>query len=251
MRNIYLLLFSLCFFTISLSQQTITFNYTGAVQTWVVPPCVYNITATVAGAKGGGPTGGAGATITGNIAVTPGQTIYIYCGGMGTQGSNSGGWNGGGTGQSSAGNFGYSSYGGGGATDLRINGQALNNRVIVAGGGGGRGGGSSQVCGGNANCTNGAQGCNTYGAGGGGGTQFSGGNGGAPWAGVPPGGQAGTLGQGGQGGPWSTASGGGGGGGYYGGGGGGNDGCCTGANGGGGGGGGAFPFPPGGYLAGG
>jgi len=251
MRNIYLLLFSLCFFTISLSQQTITFNYTGAVQTWVVPPCVYNITATVAGAKGGGPTGGAGATIIGNIAVTPGQTIYIYCGGMGTQGSNSGGWNGGGTGQSSAGNFGYSSYGGGGATDLRINGQVLNNRVIVAGGGGGRGGGSSQVCGGNANCTNGAQGCNTYGAGGGGGTQFSGGNGGSPWAGTPPGGQAGTLGQGGQGGPWSTASGGGGGGGYYGGGGGGNDGCCTGANGGGGGGGGSSLMPAGGSCVGG
>ncbi|MBM3165427.1 MAG: gliding motility-associated C-terminal domain-containing protein [Bacteroidetes bacterium] len=232
------------------SQTTVNFNYTGAVQTWIVPPCVYNITAVVAGAKGGGPSGGNGARITGNIAVTPGQTLYIYCGGMGTQGSNSGGWNGGGTGHASGGNFGYSSYGGGGASDIRINGQALANRVIVAGGGGGRGGGSWQVCGGTANCINGAQGCNTYGAGGGGGTQFSGGNGGAPWAGVPPGGQAGTLGQGGQGGPWSTASGGGGGGGYYGGGGGGNDGCCTGANGGGGGGAGSSLMPAGGSCLG-
>ena len=246
MKYFILLLLSFCFLGHSMAQQTVNFNYTGAVQTWIVPPCVYNITAVVAGAKGGGPSGGNGARITANIAVTPGQTLYIYCGGMGTQGSNSGGWNGGGTGHASGGNFGYSSYGGGGATDIRINGQALANRVIVAGGGGGRGGGSSQVCGGTANCINGAQGCNTYGAGGGGGTQFSGGNGGAPWAGVPPGGQAGSLGQGGQGGAWSTASGGGGGGGYYGGGGGGNDGCCTGANGGGGGGAGSSLMPAGG-----
>ena len=246
MKNFILLLLSTSLLFEVFGQQTITFNYTGAVQTWIVPPCVYNITAVVAGAKGGGPSGGNGARITANIAVTPGQTLYIYCGGMGTQGSNSGGWNGGGTGHASGGNFGYSSYGGGGATDIRINGQALANRVIVAGGGGGRGGGSWQVCGGTANCINGAQGCNTYGAGGGGGTQFSGGNGGAPWAGVPPGGQAGSLGQGGQGGAWSTASGGGGGGGYYGGGGGGNDGCCTGANGGGGGGAGSSLMPAGG-----
>ena len=240
------LLFILIFISNFHAQQPPTFNYTGGVQTWVVPPCVYNINVIAAGAKGGGPTGGNGARITANIAVTPGQTLYIYVGGMGTQGSNSGGWNGGGTGHASGGNFGYSSYGGGGASDIRINGQALNNRVIVAGGGGGRGGGSSQVCGGNANCSNGAQGCNTFGAGGGGGTQFSGGNGGTPWAGTPPGGQAGSLGQGGQGGPWNTASGGGGGGGYYGGGGGGNDGCCTGGNGGGGGGGGSSLIPPGG-----
>jgi len=42
---------------------TITFNYTGAVQTWTVPPCVYNISVIVAGAKGGGTTGGNGARI--------------------------------------------------------------------------------------------------------------------------------------------------------------------------------------------
>jgi len=142
--------------------------------------------------------------------------------------------------------FGQGAWGGGGASDIRIGGIALANRVIVAGGGGGRSGGSSPVCGGAANCQNGAPGCNTFGFGGGGGTQVAGGAGGTPWAGVPPGGSAGTLGVGGQGGFWQDASGGGGGGGFYGGGGGGNDGCCSGANGGGGGGGGSSLMPAGG-----
>jgi len=105
------------------SQTTVTFNYTGAVQTWIVPPCVYNINTVVAGAKGGGTNGGNGARITANIAVTPGQTLYIYCGGMGIQGANSGGWNGGGTGHNSTGSSTYRSWGGGGASDIRINGQ--------------------------------------------------------------------------------------------------------------------------------
>ena len=227
--------------------QSITFNYTGAVQTWTVPPCVFTINVVVAGAKGGGANGGNGARITANIAVTPGQILNIYCGGMGTSGNNSGGWNGGGTGfASNPANAAYNSWGGGGASDIRIGGTALANRVIVAGGGGGRSGGSSPVCGGAANCNNGAAGCNTYGQGGQGGTQAAGGAGGTPWAGTPPGGSPGTLGNGGQAGLWQTASGGGGGGGYYGGGGGGNDGCCTGANGGGGGGAGSSLVPAGG-----
>jgi|688.fasta_scaffold00017_23 hypothetical protein len=240
---------SIFLFFISLSQtQTVTFNYTGAVQTWVVPPCVTSINVVAAGAKGGGAIGGNGARITATIAVTPGQTLNIYVGGMGTCGNNSGGWNGGGTGYASnPANVTYNSCGGGGATDIRIGGTALANRVIVAGAGGGKGGGSNtNTPGGGALCNNGANGGNTFGAGGGGGTQVAGGNGGAPWAGTPPGGQAGTLGQGGNGGFWQTASGGGGGGGRYGGGGGGNDGCCTGANGGGGGGGGSSLVPVGG-----
>jgi len=231
-----------------LSQSTtLTFNYTGNIQTWVVPPCVTSINVVAAGAKGGGNLGGNGARITATLNVTPGQIINIYVGGMGSCGNNSGGWNGGGTGwASNPTNALYNSCGGGGASDIRIGGTALANRIIVAGGGGGKSGGSSPVCGGAANCLNGLPGCNTYGIGGGGGTQILGGTGGAPWAGTPPGGQAGTLSQGGNGGFWSTASGGGGGGGYYGGGGGGNDGCCTGANGGGGGGGGSSLMPAGG-----
>jgi gliding motility-associated-like protein len=225
-------------------QSPVTFNYTGNVQTWIVPPCVTTINVTVAGAKGGGTNGGNGAVITGSLAVTPGQVLNIYCGGMGTQGAASGGWNGGGTGHNSTGSTTYRSWGGGGASDIRIGGTALANRVVVAGGGGGRSGGSTPVCGGAGGGTVGTAGCSTFGAGGGGGTQTAGGNGGAPWAGTPPGGSPGTLGIGGQGGYWQTASGGGGGGGRYGGGGGGNDGCCTGANGGGGGGGGSSLLPP-------
>jgi len=233
-----------------LYSQTVTFNFTGGQQQWVVPAGVFSVNFTVAGAKGGGFNGGNGAIITKTCySVTPGQTLYIYVGGMGIQGGTSGGWNGGGTGHNSTGSSTYRSWGGGGGTDIRSGGTALLNRFIVAGGGGGRSGGSSPVCGGAANCNNGAQGCSTYGTGGGGGTQGSGGNGGTPWAGTPPGGQAGFLGQGGQGGYWQTASGGGGGGGYYGGGGGGNDGCCTGGNGGGGGGGGSSLVPVGGTCA--
>ena len=226
---------------------TITFNFTGAMQTWTVPPCVFTINVIVAGAKGGGANGGSGARISAPLNVTPGQILNIYVGGMGTQGNASGGWNGGGTGFASTnGNVAYSSWGGGGASDIRIGGTALANRVIVGGGGGGRSGGSSPVCGGASNCNNGAAGCNTYGQGGQGGTQVAGGAGGTPWAGTPPGGSPGTLGNGGQAGLWQTASGGGGGGGFYGGGGGGNDGCCTGANGGGGGGAGSSLVPAGG-----
>jgi len=238
-----LVIIFLCFFTHS---QTVTFNFTGSVQTWTVPAGVTSVNLTVAGAKGGGSNGGNGAVITKNcFSVTPGQVLNIYVGGMGTQGANSGGWNGGGTGHTTA-TVAYRSWGGGGASDIRIGGTALANRVIVAGGGGGRGGGSSPVCGGAANCNNGAAGCSTFGIAGGGGTQTAGGVGGTPWAGTPPGGSPGTLGQGGQGGFWQTASGGGGGGGLYGGGGGGNDGCCTGANGGGGGGAGSSLVPAGG-----
>jgi gliding motility-associated-like protein len=209
---------------------------------------VYEVCADVRGAKGGGVNGGNGARINACIAVQPGDILYLYVGGMGTQGAASGGWNGGGTGQASQGN-GQASWGGGGASDIRIGGQALANRVVVAGGGGGRSGGSSPVCGGAANCVNGANGCNTFGFGGGGGTQVAGGNGGAPWAGTPPGGAVGgnpTQNTGGAGGFWFDASGGGGGGGFFGGGGGGNDGCCSGANGGGGGGAGSSLMPAGG-----
>src|SRR5574343_336201 len=246
-NSIYLsTLFSFILSSFSVLGQSVTFNYTGAMQTWTVPPCVTYINVIVAGAKGGGNTGGNGARISATLNVTPGQVLNIYAGGQGGCGNSSGGWNGGGTGwASSPANSAYNSCGGGGASDIRIGGTALANRVIVAGGGGGKSGGSGNVAGGAANCNNGAAGTSTFGAGGGGGTQTSGGTAGAPWAGTPPGGSSGTLGIGGQGGFWQTASGGGGGGGYYGGGGGGNDGCCTGANGGGGGGGGSSLVPAG------
>jgi gliding motility-associated-like protein len=237
--------------SVDAQSQSVTFNYTGNVQTWTVPPCVNSIQVFVAGAKGGGINGGNGVVLNSTLTVSSGQVLNIFVGGIGNQGNNSGGYNGGGTGYASSdGNINYASWGGGGASDIRISGTALTNRIIVAGGGGGRSGGSSPVCGGAANCLDGGQGCSTFGTGALGGTQFAGGAGGTPWASTPPGGSPGALGVGGQAGYWQTASGGGGGGGYYGGGGGGNDGCCTGANGGGGGGGGSSLLPPGGTCLG-
>jgi len=221
-----------------------TFNFTGQVQTYTVPPCVTQLQVVVRGAKGGGTNGGNGSQLTGTLNVTAGQVLEIRVGGQGTLGNNSAGFNGGGTGHAAS-NAAWHSGGGGGASDIRTTPYALNNRIVVAAGGGGRGGGSDAVGGAFAACPNGQQGSNTYGTGGSGGTQTAGGAGGTPWAGTPPGGTAGTLGVGGQGGLWGTASGGGGGGGLYGGGGGGNDGCCTGANGGGGGGSGSSLVPVG------
>jgi gliding motility-associated-like protein len=230
------------FITIShfFSQTTVTYNFTGGVQNFVVPPCVTSLSVTVAGADGGGALGGNGAIVTSTFAVTPGQTIGMIVGGSG--GSPGGGYNGGGSGYASTdGNTSYNSSSGGGATNLTINGV----NYIIAAGGGGAGGGSGIVAGGAGGCATGVTGSSTFGGGATGGTQVSGGIGGTPWAATPPGGQNGSLGQGGNGGLWQTASGGGGGGGYYGGGGGGNDGCCTGANGGGGGGGGSSLVPAG------
>jgi len=238
----FILFTTALFITIShlFSQTTVTYNFTGGVQNFVVPPCVTSLSVTVAGADGGGALGGNGAIVTATFAVTPGQTIGMIVGGSG--GSPGGGYNGGGSGYASTdGNTSYNSSSGGGATNLTINGV----NYIIAAGGGGAGGGSGIVAGGAGGCATGVTGSSTFGGGATGGTQVSGGIGGTPWAATPPGGQNGSLGQGGNGGLWGTASGGGGGGGYYGGGGGGNDGCCTGANGGGGGGGGSSLVPAG------
>lgn len=236
------IVFSTLFGLVGFSQSTTeTFNFTGGIQTWTVPQCVTSIDVVVAGAEGGGVSGGDGAVVSMTITVTPGQVIEMNVGGQGVAGGP--GYGGGGTGHLSynPANANWNSYGGGGATTLTIGGSPY----IIAAGGGGTGGGSNNVAGGAGGCATGVTGTSTFGSGGGGGTQVSGGAGGVPWAGTPPGGSPGALGQGGQGGIWDTASGGGGGGGYYGGGGGGNDGCCTNANGGGGGGGGSSLVPAG------
>lgn len=207
-----------------LAQLSVTesFGFTGGMQTWVVPPGVTSIEVDAQGAQGGtafnGGIGGPGGRVQATLAVTPGETLYLFVGGVGQSGAGTapilGGYNGGAGGSGSSG---FAGGGGGGATDIRIGGTALGNRVLVAGGGGGAGQDGGP--------TNG-------GAGGGlvGGTAAPGNNGstveatgGTQSAGGAPGnlfglfGSAGSLGQGGAPGP-SFA--GGGGGGYYGGGGG-------------------------------
>jgi uncharacterized protein YhjY with autotransporter beta-barrel domain len=119
------------------------FGFTGGEQTTTVPAGVNSITVYLSGAQGGagrsgagtiggspnspGGTGGLGGRVRGTLAVTPGATLSIWVGGQGSQAVNPGG-----IGQGVDGI-------GGGATDLRVGGNAIGNRVGIAGGGGGGG----------------------------------------------------------------------------------------------------------------
>lgn len=118
-----------------------TFDFTGAMQTITVPSCLTHAKIQVYGAQGGnakiGGTGGLGGYAEGILTVAPGSVLNVFVGGQN-------GYNGGGTG----GRDGNTTYGGtdgtlapsgGGASDVRVNGTALADRVIVAGGGGGAG----------------------------------------------------------------------------------------------------------------
>ncbi|MCC6371030.1 MAG: T9SS type A sorting domain-containing protein [Bacteroidia bacterium] len=178
----------------NLSAQVIqTFTYTGAVQSFTVPSCVNQITITAKGAQGGTNaantvTGALGGMATGVLTVTPGNILNIYVGGI--NGYNGGGAAGVCSGCSSAGG-GI----GGGASDVRLNGTALANRIIVGAGGGGAGGDRVPSCG--------------RGAGGGGGAGYYGGGGGAGWPGSVSGStvaSGGSQASGGTGGTSSTAS---------------------------------------------
>jgi hypothetical protein len=185
------------------AQITLTYTYTGALQTFTIPSCVTNVTIDAKGAQGAinstsTTTGGLGGAAYGILNVSAGDVLYITVGGMS-------GFGGGGLGGVSpcttagGGN-------GGGASDIRVNGNALANRVIVAAGGGGGGGDRIGGCG---RGTGGGGGGGYFGGGGGagygtttvptGGTQSAGGNGGAAYgAGIS--GVAGASGVGGDGG---------------------------------------------------
>jgi gliding motility-associated-like protein len=249
MRKIFSLfiLISILIVQNGFSQTTVTYNFTGGNQTFVVPPCVTSISLTVAGADGGGAGGGNGAVVTGTIAVTPGQILQISVGGSGSIGAGSGGFGGGGTGRG-ANSGANASGGGGGATSVSVSPFALANRIIVAGGGGGMGGGTTDAAGGAGGCGTGSTGVASFGGGGTGGTQSSGGTGGNPWGGGNTG-SSGSLGLGAAGAIDNcnnNSPGGGGGGGYYGGGSGGADCFASAPYGGGGGGGGSSLVPAGG-----
>jgi hypothetical protein len=195
---------------------TKTFNYTGGQQTWVVPACVVSVTVEVWGAQGGGSNGGEdgglGGYAKGTLAVTAGETLYLYVGGKG-QNQSSGGWNGGGDGAQYGG-------GGGGGTDIRQAGTSLHERVVVGGGGaGGQTGGPDHGWGGNGGGLTGATGGSNQGwTAGGGGSQNGGGSAGSKCS-------AGSFGLGGSNASYHVS---GGGGGWYGG------GCSYAAGGGGG-----------------
>jgi hypothetical protein len=212
-----------------------TFIYTGAEQTFTVPGGVTSLGVTAIGGYGGAASGagGAPADVIGNIAVTPGQTLYVEVGGVGEDSGEGGegGFNGGADGIA----------GGGGASDVRTLPMAsgltpTDSRLIVAAGGGGGGGEGPNGGGGAGGVAEEAGGNDTGGGGnegGGAGGASTGGGGGFGCSGSGGGGALGTGGLGGSG-EQGSNGGGGGGGGYYGGGGGGG-GCSFGGGGGGGG----------------
>ncbi|MAM29971.1 MAG: hypothetical protein CMC13_13190 [Flavobacteriaceae bacterium] len=126
---------------------TETFNFTGASQTFIVPTGVTSVSIDAFGAAGQDmiiedfdpSTGGLGGQASGELAVTPGDVLTIFVGGAGTDGV--GGFNGGevgGFGTPTTGTGGFAGSGGG-ASDVRIGGTSLTDRIIVAGGGGGSG----------------------------------------------------------------------------------------------------------------
>jgi gliding motility-associated-like protein len=262
------------FFTATMMRSqlvTQTFSYNGGYQVFVVPPCVTTVSVDLRGASGANPfdkvsntSYGFGGRLRGLLSVVPGQTLIVFVGGQGGS-SGSGGFNGGGSGGNTGNTDGSCptgpAAGGGGASDIRMGGNALTDRVAVAGGGGGAGRdyclGTCQPCGcggsgGNGggfsslfsnggtayDCgysyagsgTNNGLGASTSGAGGGGTGDSGGANG-----------SAGSFGAGGSGASgYYDVAGGGGGGGYYGGGGGGAASSGNGVGGGGGGGGSSF-----------
>lgn len=126
-------------FTIQ-SSSSLTFNYTGDMQSFIVPSGVTYLDVLVWGGGGGSyvnesANAGYGLLLSATIPIMSGTTCYLYVGGQG-MGYDwpqttpfMGGFNGGGNGNSAYG------YAGGGASDIRIGGSAIQNRVVVAGGG--------------------------------------------------------------------------------------------------------------------
>jgi hypothetical protein len=217
-----------------------TFQAVNGRQEFIVPPAVTSLQIEANGAQGGSSAttmnGGLGGSVRATVAVTPGETLFIFVGGHGRDrvplDSGAGGFNGGGLGENGEFSFGgLGGGGGGGASDVRQGGMALANRIVIAGGGGGGGGNNIDGPGGNGGGLIGGAGQSVLvhpgsgglvgagGGGGAGGSQSSGGAGGTPQ--LCPAGADGALGTGGDGADCLN-SGGGGGGGYYGGGGGGS-----------------------------
>ena len=218
-----------------------TFGYTGSDQTWTVPPGVMSAIVDVQGAQGGNvdtspgvsfTTGGLGGEVTAELALSPGAAVTVVVGGQGgsvlgcgggVTGVGAGGFNGGAPGSNPS----CPSAGGGGASDVRIGGSVLSDRVLIAGGGGGASNAACESAGGESD--GGAGGGPTGGAGrvGDGSCGSSVGGSGGNQTGTSGSGQLGAGSQGTGvlpgGGCCGGVPGGGGGGGYYGGAGGGND----------------------------
>jgi trimeric autotransporter adhesin len=148
MRKIYIALLLLCSAMLSpRAWAQVTTYSTPGTYSYTVPAGCTTLGVDIAGAQGGGTStgsvGGKGGRVQAALAVTPGQILNVYVGGVGTAGNASatvktGGVNGTAGGAEGGNGRGYGG-GGGGSSDVRVAGTALANRVIVAGGGGGAG----------------------------------------------------------------------------------------------------------------
>lgn len=127
--------------TIFQDGSSVTYNYTGADQTYSVPGNVTAVFAEIWGAGGGGTTGcasgdtgGAGGYTQGMLNVTPGQQLTVIVGGAGAVGGATRPYGGGG----SAWYYNATWYGssGGGRSAVR---NAAGTELMTAGGGGGTG----------------------------------------------------------------------------------------------------------------
>ena len=157
------------------------FEYTGKKQTFIVPAGVTRLTVSAHGGEGAGnPTcnyslPGLPGRVYAVVRVHPGDKLYVFVGGSGKDGGFNGGSAGG------AGGYGkfYTGNTGGGASNVRVGGDTLPDRVIVAAGGGGAGAAfvyrdASGGSGGGLVGKGGGTACSTTsGGGGGGGTQSS------------------------------------------------------------------------------
>lgn len=215
---------------------SVTYTFTGAIQSWTVPSGVTSISVDVQGAQGGGgstSSNNKGGRIQAKISVTSGTTLYVVVGGQPT--TNTAVY--GDAGNGGAGNA-YGKAGGGYAGIFTGSTPSQANALALAGGGGGfSGSGLDGGAAGGVSGSNGAQGGYS-------GTS-EGGKGGTPTAGGSSGGNydqqstlatSGSALKGGNGGGvningWN--GGGGGGAGYFGGGGGAGGGASIGAGGGG------------------
>jgi hypothetical protein len=116
------------------AQHTVSFTAVGE-HLFVVPAGVttVHVVAVAGNGAGASATQGLGAAVTADLAVTPGETLYLEVGGNGS--FPVGGANGGGDGGHGS-TFTSLGGGGGGASDVRTT-PSLASRVLVAGGGGG------------------------------------------------------------------------------------------------------------------
>lgn len=216
---------------------SVTFNYTGAQQSWTIPAGITKIGVELLGAQGGGTGAGKGGKVTAQLSVASGATLIIVVGG---QPSNAtavyGGGAIGGTNNAATARNGFA---GGGLAGIYTTSVSQANALAIAGGGGGNEGVNLHL-GGNAgapNGTNGGQG--GYAGkqeGGRGATQTAGGAAGQGYDPQTIAPAAGTALNGGRGATIGTSTwqaGGGGGAGYFGGGGGAGGGGSAGAGGGG------------------